>query len=273
MCGIVGYYKFKNSDVSIRELTNLLKKRGPDSQGVYEDSKVALGHARLSILDLATGDQPMFTKQKDVVLVFNGEIYNFQEIKEQLQANGITFVTASDTEVILEAYKQWGIDGCLNRLEGMFAFALWDIEKQKLFVARDRFGEKPLYYAQDQNGFYFASELKAITPFINTKNISKEALNLFFSLTYIPAPYTIYENVFKLNPGHFLEISASGITENRFYNLLEEFETAGNDKVKSYDDAKLQLRDMLFESVKLRMVSDVPLGSFLSGGIDSSIIY
>ncbi len=272
MCGIVGYYKHKNSNVSIETLTNRLIKRGPDDQGVYEDDKIALGHARLSILDLTTGDQPMFDQNKEVVIVFNGEIYNFLDIKQQLQSAGVSFVTHSDTEVIIEAYKTYGITGCLERLEGMFAFALWDIKEQKLFIVRDRFGEKPLFYTQDKNGVYFASELKAIMPFIDKTKISKKALNLFFSLTYIPAPYTIYENVFKLEPGHFLEISDSGVQEKQFYDLLERFEEADKHKIQSYKEAQKQLRDLLFESIRLRMVSDVPLGAFLSGGIDSSIV-
>lgn len=272
MCGIVGYYKYKKNNVSIEILTNHLIKRGPDDQGVYEDDKVALGHTRLSILDLTTGHQPMFDQNKEVVVVFNGEIYNFLDIKHQLQSGGVSFATHSDTEVIIEAYKTYGITGCLERLEGMFAFALWDIKEQKLFIVRDRFGEKPLYYTQDEKGVYFASELKAIIPFIDKTKISKKALNLFFSLTYIPAPHTIYENVFKLEPGHFLEISISGVQEKRFYNLLEQFEEADKQKIQSYEEAQKQLRDLLFESVRLRMVSDVPLGAFLSGGIDSSIV-
>lgn len=272
MCGIVGYYKYKNSNVSIETLTNRLNKRGPDDQGVYEDEKIVLGHARLSILDLTTGDQPMFDQNKEVVIVFNGEIYNFLSIKQQLQSAGVSFATQSDTEVIIEAYKTWGITGCLERLEGMFAFALWDIKDQKFYIVRDRYGEKPLYYTQDEGGFYFGSELKAILPFIDISKISKQALNLFFSLTYIPAPYTIYENVFKLEPGHFLEISDSGVQERRFYNLLKRFEEGDNDKIQSYKEAQKQLRDLLYESIRLRMVSDVPIGAFLSGGVDSSIV-
>jgi len=172
----------------------------------------------------------------------------------------------------LEGYLAWGLEDCLKRLEGMYAFSIWDNQKKKLFVVRDKFGEKPLYYTQDENGVYFASELKAIVPFIYKTKISKKALNLFFSLTYIPAPYTIYENVFKLEPGYFLEISDSGVQEKQFYNLLEQFEEADKHKIQSYEEAKKQLRDLLFESVRLRMVSDVPLGAFLSGGIDSSIV-
>lgn len=272
MCGIVGYYKHKNSNVSIETLTNRLIKRGPDDQGVYEDDKIALGHARLSILDLTTGDQPMFDQNKEVVIVFNGEIYNFLDIKQQLQSAGVSFATHSDTEVIIEAYKMYGITGCLERLEGMFAFALWDIKNQKLYLVRDRYGEKPLYYTQDHDGFYFGSELKAILPFIDKSKISKQALNLFFSLTYIPAPFTIYDGVYKLEPGIYLEIKDSGVEKRQYYDLLDRFQSAQDHKILSYKNAQNQLRDLLFESVKSRMISDVPLGAFLSGGIDSSIV-
>ena len=214
----------------------------------------------------------MFDAKGEISIVFNGEIYNFLTIKEELKTLGVIFKTNSDTEVILEGYLAWGLEDCLKRLEGMYAFSIWDNQKKKLFVVRDKFGEKPLYYTQDENGVYFASELKAIVPFIYKTKISKKALNLFFSLTYIPAPYTIYENVFKLEPGYFLEISDSGVQEKQFYNLLEQFEEADKHKIQSYEEAKKQLRDLLFESVRLRMVSDVPLGAFLSGGIDSSIV-
>ena len=275
MCGIIGAYISKSNDLDVEKfniIRDKLSYRGPDSGGTFNKDNVFLGHRRLSIIDLDTGNQPMFDAKGEISIVFNGEIYNFLTIKEELKTLGVIFKTNSDTEVILEGYLAWGLEDCLKRLEGMYAFSIWDNQKKKLFVVRDKFGEKPLYYTQDENGVYFASELKAIVPFIYKTKISKKALNLFFSLTYIPAPYTIYENVFKLEPGYFLEISDSGVQEKQFYNLLEQFEEADKHKIQSYEEAKKQLRDLLFESVRLRMVSDVPLGAFLSGGIDSSIV-
>ena len=275
MCGIIGAYINKSNDLDVEKfniIRDKLSYRGPDSGGTFNHNNIFLGHRRLSIIDLDTGNQPMFDAKGEISIVFNGEIYNFLTIKEELKTLGVIFKTNSDTEVILEGYLAWGLEDCLKRLEGMYAFSIWDNQKKKLFVVRDKFGEKPLYYTQDENGFYFASELKAIVPFIYKTKISKKALNLFFSLTYIPAPYTIYENVFKLEPGYFLEISDSGVQEKQFYNLLEQFEEADKHKIQSYEEAKKQLRDLLFESVRLRMVSDVPLGAFLSGGIDSSIV-
>jgi len=275
MCGIIGAYINKSNDLDVEKfniIRDKLSYRGPDSGGTFNHNNIFLGHRRLSIIDLDTGNQPMFDAKGEISIVFNGEIYNFLTIKEELKTLGVIFKTNSDTEVILEGYLAWGLEDCLKRLEGMYAFSIWDNQKKKLFVVRDKFGEKPLYYTQDENGVYFASELKAIVPFIYKTKISKKALNLFFSLTYIPAPYTIYENVFKLEPGYFLEISDSGVQEKQFYNLLEQFEEADKHKIQSYEEAKKQLRDLLFESVRLRMVSDVPLGAFLSGGIDSSIV-
>jgi len=273
MCGIVGFYKYKDSDVNIDTLTKLLEKRGPDSQGVYEDEKVALGHARLSVLDLETGDQPMFSTEKDIVIVFNGEIYNFNTLKILLQTQGAIFATKSDTEVLLWGYKLWGIDQLLTKVEGMFAFALWDIEKQLFFIARDRFGEKPLYYYHNQDAFYFASELKALTTVLTQKRIDTTALNLYFSLTYIPAPYTIYEGVMKLEPGHYIRFSSQGEWEDKTYYHLDKIVDRNKDRhYSSYEAAQNEMKDLLFHSVKERMVADVPVGSFLSGGIDSSIV-
>lgn len=273
MCGIVGFYKYKDSTVSIKALTDCLIKRGPDSQGIYEDEKVALGHARLSVLDLATGDQPMFSMGNDVVIVFNGEIYNFDNLRTVLAFEGASFSTQSDTEVLLWAYKLWGIESMLNRLEGMFAFALWDKEKHLFFIARDRFGEKPLYYYENEESFYFASELKALSSVIASKKIDKQALNLYFTLTYIPAPFTIYEGVRKLEAGKYISFSPQNeFKVHTYYDLASLVIENSECQYSDYQTAQSTLKDLLFHSVKQRMVADVPIGSFLSGGIDSSII-
>jgi len=273
MCGIVGFYKYKKSEVSIKTLTSLLQKRGPDSQGVYEDESVALGHARLSVLDLVTGDQPMLSGDQNEVIVFNGEIYNFADLRNELVTLGAIFVTQSDTEVLLWGYKLWGMAALLSRLEGMFAFALWDKEKQSFFIARDRFGEKPLYYYKNQEAFYFASELKALKTVLTKKKIDKTALNLYLSLSYIPAPYSIFENVMKLEPGHYLEFSNQGTYEDKSYYQLEDvIEKNRGSEYSDYQSAQSDLRDLLFNSIEKRMIADVSIGSFLSGGIDSSIV-
>lgn len=273
MCGIIGFYKYKPSQVAIKDLTLLLKKRGPDAIGIFEDEKVALGHARLSVLDLETGNQPMFSDDKNEVLVFNGEIYNFKALRLKLESEGAIFTTSSDTEVILKGYKAWGFKNLLLQLEGMFAIALWDVQQQQLYVARDRFGEKPFYYYQNEEGFYFSSELKGIVSLIKNREIDKTALNLFFSLSYIPAPYTIYEGVYKLNPGTYITLSANGNSKKeKYYSAREVIAASVINPYDNYEQAKSDLRELLFQSVEQRMVADVPIGSFLSGGIDSSIV-
>lgn len=272
MCGIVGIIK-KKGELKLENLEYMceaLAKRGPNSQGIYVDKKnknVGLGHRRLSIIDLDGGYQPIFNEEKDVVIVFNGEIYNFQELRLELSKNHI-FSTKSDTEVILHGYEEWGIKGVLERLEGMFSFIIYDSSIQKTYIARDKFGEKPLYYYENENEILFSSELKGILAHGIDKIINKEALNYYLSLNYIPAPYTIYENTFKLNAGHYLEVYLGEKQIYKYYDLNEiKFK-----EIKDFEVAKNELRKLLFKSVESRMVADVPMGSFLSGGIDSSII-
>lgn len=273
MCGIYGFLSKKYTQAQLETATNSLEKRGPDSLGYYFESPLGLGHRRLSIIDLSSGGQPMFSEDKNIVIVFNGEIYNFQSIKKELAILGCNFLTSSDTEVIIKAYQAWGMQGCLDKLEGMFAFALWDEKLQKLFVVRDRYGEKPLYYTSNKEGFFFASELKALKEHYSKENLSKTALNLFFSLSYIPAPHTIYKDVFKLQPGNYLEIENNGEYKiKKFYDLKSVVQKNHHNLIKDYEQAKKELRQLLFASVEERMISDVPLGSFLSGGIDSSIV-
>lgn len=273
MCGIVGIIDFKLSvnDSDIKPLCDRLAKRGPDAEGFFTEGGVGLGHRRLSIIDLETGDQPMYSKDGNIVLVYNGEIYNFLEIRAELEKEGIHFSTHSDTEVVIEGYKQYGIEGILDKAEGMFAFALYDKLLQKVIVARDKFGEKPLYYIQDENRFVFASELKALEEIITEKKINTTALNLFLSLSYIPAPYTIYEDIHKLEAGHFFEVMVSGqIKKSRYYQLSHKLKNWEN--YKNIEEACDHLEVLLTESVRKRMIADVQVGSFLSGGIDSSII-
>lgn len=273
MCGIYGFISSQYTQTQLEAATNALEERGPDASGYYFDPPLGLGHRRLSIIDLSSGGQPMFSEDKNTVIVFNGEIYNFLSIKKELVNLGFTFSTTSDTEVINKAYQAWGLQGCLDKLEGMFAFALWDNQFQKLFVVRDRFGEKPLYYTSNKEGFFFASELKALKEHYSKGRLSKTALNLFFSLTYVPAPHTIYQDIYKLEQGHYLEVDKNGnFEQKKFYNIKRIVQENQSEQILDYQEAKKELRQLLFASVELRMISDVPLGSFLSGGIDSSII-
>ena len=253
----------------LRELSNRMYLRGPDDGNEFIDKNVGLAHRRLAIIDLVAGQQPMKVGN-NIVIVFNGEIYNFKELRNQLIYDGFSFNTQSDTEVIAVVYQAYGIDKCLQLLEGMFAFALYDKQINKVYIARDRYGEKPLYYSYDDNSFIFASELKAFDPSLFKYEIDKKALNYFLALSYIPAPYTIYKGVWKLSPGAYVTIS--GNKKNvikQFYSLSSVF---CQDESFSFAKAKEKLYSKLTESVKKRMISDVPMGAFLSGGLDSSII-
>ncbi len=278
MCGINGIV-FKNKASSkdsvfsiINTMNNAIIHRGPDDDGVYVfDDHLAFGMRRLSIIDLSCGKQPIYNEAKNIVITFNGEIYNYKEIKENFINEGVEFYTDSDTEVVLKLYEKYG-EGSLQHLDGMFAFAIHDKVKNKIFIARDRFGEKPLYYHQSKDEILWASELKSLISIRpQLKSISLEALNIYLALTYIPAPLTIYENVFKLKAGHCMTIDTTSLetTINKYWDIdIQE----GKKNSIQFFEAKHQLRSLLFESVKKRMIADVPLGVFLSGGVDSTII-
>lgn len=273
MCGIAGIITKQGltDRLELREMCNRLALRGPDAEGFFIDKNIGLGHRRLSIIDLETGDQPMYSADKSVVVVFNGEIYNFKEIRSELETKGYIFATGSDTEVLINGYLAFGIETILNRLEGMFAFALYDTKVEKLFVARDKFGEKPLYYSNNKETFTFASELKAFSPNLATNEIDKTALNYFLTLTYIPAPYTIYKDIHKLEAGCYLTIDEKRIlSSKRYFDLSSQL--SGLQSIDNFEEAKKLVEETVTKSVSSRMVSDVPLGAFLSGGIDSSIV-
>jgi asparagine synthase (glutamine-hydrolysing) len=250
--------------------------RGPDDGGIFikenGSSVIGMGMRRLSIIDVSGGAQPMLTEDKSLAIVFNGEIFNFHEIKRLLeQEHGVNFSTQSDTEVILRGYSVWGT-GILPKLNGMFAFAIYDEKKKEIFIARDRLGEKPLYYSFDESSFFWASELKSIAAACpEKKQIAEQALSVYFSLSYIPAPYTIYKNVFKLQAGHYMCVNVETLSSStvRYWDVP----AAGNvQPVKSYHQAKHEIRELLFDATERRMIADVPLGTFLSGGVDSSIV-
>jgi len=276
MCGITGsIIKFPltiNKEQFI-ENNNKHSLRGPDDSGVYIKDNIALGHRRLSVIDLASGGQPMISTNHQVCIVFNGEIYNYKKLKSELILQGVSFKNESDTEVILNAYIYWGIDKLLDKLEGMFAFAIADYEQGNLIIARDKFGEKPLFYAYTEKAFYFASELKALVSNLTNKTIDEKALQLYFQLSYIPQPHTIYKEAKKMEPGTYLIIDKDlKISSKKYFNFLDEFKNGQENPILNYKQAKEILRKKMFQSVADRMVADVPIGAFLSGGIDSSII-
>lgn len=270
MCGICGYYSIDgNIDKNLLALmTDELKHRGPDECGYYTDEKIALGHRRLSIIDLCTGQQPMTNEDKNIWIIYNGEFYNFKEYIPYLQTKGHNIKTASDTEIIIHLYEEFGVD-CLQKIRGMFAFALWDKNKDMIFLARDRMGQKPIFYTLQNNKFYFASELKSILKDKNIKRtISNQSIDYYLTYQYIPSPFSVYENIYKLMPAEYLLFKNNRIIKKERYWELPVTE---NSKI-TYNDAKEKLRELLFDSVQLRLISDVPIGVFLSGGIDSSII-
>jgi len=272
MCGIFG---FINSKYSSQEKLNILKNmgdrirhRGPDDDGYLVNNNIALGMRRLSIIDLKTGKQPIYSNDKNLVIVYNGEIYNFREIRNNLEKKGYVFYTNSDTEVIVNLFQEKGKD-CLADLNGMFAFAIYNINKDELFITRDRFGIKPLYYTYINGILVFGSELKALLEFpkINT-DISLEALDLYLTFEYVPAPYTIYKNINKLEQGHYLNYKNGKLKKEKWYQLTYQPKF----KSRSVNDYLDELDELISDAVKIRTISDVPLGAFLSGGIDSSLI-
>jgi asparagine synthase (glutamine-hydrolysing) len=319
VCGIVGFYDVKNGEVEhhlLKAMTNVLCHRGPDGEGFYHDGPVALGHRRLSIIDLKGGNQPMSNEDGTIWITYNGEVYNFQEIRMGLEKKGHRFKTRSDTEVIVHAYEEYGAN-CLSILRGMFAFGIWDSRKRRLFVARDRIGKKPLYYYFDGHRFIFASEIKAILQDRSVKReIDYDALIDYFVYHYIPFPQSIFRNIRKLPPAHFMWVclkknildSLSGCESERPGLEIQQSpsgiprkwvtESVGSSStVSGYssDELKLEierywdlefspdytlsedewaegLEEKIKESVRIRLISEVPLGAFLSGGIDSSSV-
>lgn len=268
MCGIVGFIdKSKDKKKIIKDMADLIIHRGPDSDGYYVDDNIALGFRRLSIIDLGTGSQPIFNEEKDKVIIFNGEIYNYQIIKEDLLAKGHKFTTKADTEVILHGYEEYG-EKILNKLRGMFAFVIYDIKTKELFGARDFFGIKPFYYYIDDEVFMFGSEIKSFLGNPNfKKEFNKEMLPLYLSFQYSALENSFFKNVYKLKPGCYFKYKDGKFKLEKYYNLeLEPYED------RSFDDFKDGIRDLLNDSVEAHKVSDVEVGSFLSSGVDSSLI-
>ena len=278
MCGILGILNANGEPVdrgNILSMAAVMSHRGPDGEGAYCDGPVGLAHRRLSIIDLSGGTQPMSNEDGSVWITFNGEIYNFPDLKRDLEAKGHRFRTRSDTEAIVHAYEEYGTD-CVKRLRGMFAFGIWDARKRRLFLARDRMGKKPLHYFSHGKRFIFASEIKAIVQDRGVpREIDPEALVDYFTYMYIPFPRTIFRSVRKIPPGHWMTVSfetaagrsSLGIEQRPYWDLRYS-----PDASLSEQDWVEGLREKINEAVRVRLMSDVPLGAFLSGGVDSSAV-
>jgi asparagine synthase (glutamine-hydrolysing) len=275
MCGIVGIVDFHSSvDLeTLREAAATLRLRGPDDAGVWVSENVGLGHRRLSIIDVsASGHQPMFSADGRYVIVYNGEIYNFREIRELLGGSSTRWHSESDTEVILEAYARWG-PSCVERFHGMFAFAIWDRQTRAMYAARDRMGVKPFYYHHSSDCFAFASRPRALLA-LNpewSNPLDEQAIRFYFESGFVPAPYSVFRAIRKLRPAHWLLLNESGLHVNRYWDY-RQIATEHSWNSRREEDLLDELDGILSRSVRSRMISDVPLGAFLSGGIDSSIV-
>ena len=271
MCGIAGFYlRNRTAELGdIRAMCHAIEHRGPDDEGVRVEGGCAIGMRRLSIIDLNTGHQPISNEDGTIWIVFNGEIYNYQTLRTELIAKGHRFRTNSDTETIIHLYEEEGEEG-VKKLRGMFSFAIWDSRRHCVFIARDRFGKKPLYYTRNKDGFYFASELKSLRTLELDWEMDPEAMRLFFRFLYVPDPYTPFRNVRKLMPGCWLRYHADGkVEEGRYWRLPAPEERRG---IADRAETAAKVREKFDEAVRIRMIADVPLGAFLSGGIDSGSV-
>jgi len=276
MCGIAGFveastvatpFGLESSAALVRRMCDVIRHRGPDDEGTWVDEGVALGMRRLSIIDLSTGHQPIHNEDRSVWIVFNGEIYNFRELRTELELAGHRFYTATDTEVIVHAYEQWG-QGAIGRLRGMFGLAIWDARSRALLVARDRIGIKPMHYAQMNGRLYFGSELKSLLQAPDLpRDLDANALDHYLSFLYTPRDGSIFKSVRKLPPGHLLTWTDGRIAVKQYWQLPVDETFRGSD-----EDAVQHLRGVLGDAVRSHLMSDVPLGAFLSGGIDSSLV-
>ena len=272
MCGITGYFcndpERRVPRETLRAMTCAVTHRGPDGDGMFQADGVGLGHRRLSIIDLATGDQPMFSDDGAIALIQNGEIYNYVELREELEALGHRFRTQSDTETILRAYEQWGPD-CQSRLNGMWAFALWDGRRQRLLLSRDRMGEKPLHYAVHDGALVFGSEIKSLFAWGVPRETDARWTEVYCTLGYIPAPHSFYRHVRKLPPGGFLLATRDGHEVRSYWDLPDVPE---REMIRDRAAVETHFAELFRDSVRIRMRSDVPYGAFLSGGLDSGCV-
>ena len=268
MCGFVGFVdKAPNKKKIIKDMADIIKHRGPDSDGYYVDDDCALGFRRLSIIDLEGGSQPIYNEDNSKAIIFNGEIYNYQEIKKDLLAKKHKFKTDADTEVILHGYEEYG-DKILNKLRGMFAFIIYDIKEKTLFGARDFFGIKPVYYYLTDDEFMFGSEIKSFLGHPNfKKELNRDMLKQYLTFQYSVGEDSFFKNVYKLRPGHYFKYHDGELEIKKYYEIKIE-----SDHSKSLEEWKDIIRKELNESIKYHKVSDVEVGSFLSSGVDSSIV-
>ena len=272
MCGIAGILRWDQQEVTedeIKRMTKALSHRGPDDEGYFVNGAVAFGHRRLSIIDLKTGHQPMSTPDGKVTITYNGEIYNFRELRQELQNVGRHFRTQSDTEVVLYSYLEWGVD-CVKRLRGMFAFGIADYDRGQLFLARDHFGIKPLYYRQSKGYLAFGSELPSVCAVQDARPIgSLRAIDLYLRYQYIPTPHTIYQDIYKLPPASYVLVDFGGtvVGPNKYWRIAFSPEEGLTDR-----EWELRVEEAIGESVNAHLVSDVPFGILVSGGVDSALI-
>src|SRR3990172_92374 len=271
MCGIVGILSRTGTQINesdIAAMRDQLIHRGPDSLGIHMNATCGLGHSRLSIIDLsASGNQPMSNESGNVWITFNGEIYNFVELRKELELRGHKFRSRTDTEVIIHGYEQWGED-CVKRFNGMFAIALWDDSRKRIFLARDRLGVKPLFYYFDSRWLLFASEIKSILKFHAVdRQLDRQAISDFLSMNYVPLPRTPFQKIKSLLPGHYLIHENDNTTIQKYWDI-----ECGAREIKDEEELASQLEEIIEQSVRKRMIADVPLGAFLSGGLDSSSI-
>ncbi len=269
MCGICGAYGLSDQEL-LKKMCSAMMHRGPDDEGHYFDSDVMLGMRRLKVIDLATGSQPIYNEDRSVVVVYNGEIYNYMELRDELVKAGHIFKTNSDTETIVHLYEEYG-DDFINRLRGMFAFALWDAERKRLILARDRIGIKPLYYYFKNGILLFASEIKSLLVYPEiSREINYNALHDYLTFGYVPAPNTIFADIYKLLPGYMLLCEDGKVTIKQYWDI----NNGDYKELSEYDENELsaQLLRLMEESIRMHLISDVPLGVFLSGGTDSSTI-
>ncbi|MGT2716245.1 asparagine synthase (glutamine-hydrolyzing) [Streptococcus respiraculi] len=268
MCGFVGFYSNTITDKNVvKVMSDQIAHRGPDSDGYYFDKGINFGFRRLSIIDLSEGSQPILNESNDIAIIFNGEIYNYQEIREDLVQKGYHFKTHTDTEVILHGYEEYGEEGILSRLRGMFAFTIWDSKQEKLFGARDHFGIKPYYYSVLGEDFIFGSEVKSFLHFPNfEKKINEEALKHYLVFQYNPLEETFFKGVKKLRPGHYYTYQNGKLDINRYYTISLDYEDL------TFDETVSKIEKEVEQSVEYHKISDVEVGSFLSGGVDSSYV-
>ena len=272
MCGICGKLNYDRerpvaSDL-LQRMMDVIVHRGPDGEGQYVHGPVGLGHRRLAIIDLDTGAQPMCNEDKTVWIVYNGEIYNFKELRQELLQKGHQFSSASDTEVIIHAYEEYGVD-CLSRLRGMFAFALWDEKEETLFLARDRVGIKPLYYCDTGGALLFGSEMKSLLVDRDIKReVNPQAIDQFLTYHYLPGKKTLFQDIKKLAPGHYLVVKDGRVSCKEYWDLRFDDPVSWG----RIDEAADALWELLKVTVREHMISDVPVGFLLSGGVDSTAL-